>query len=246
MLIARIAKRRMVKSLHLQNIRQVEPSLVCSADDDADCNDLLIKISLAAITGAKETSLKSLVTEKESLSDARYYDVFPGEHYRLLHSLSHTLAPSSIVEIGTFTGMSAAAILDGMPQTCKFTTFDINSWREHQSHLSERDFQSGRITQVLDDLSNPDTFDKYLDLFSNSQFIFCDAPKDGIFEHKFLANLSRIRPNSSCLLVLDDIRLLNMIDVWRSIASPKLDLTSFGHWSGTGLVDMSAGLKLKA
>jgi hypothetical protein len=27
-----------------------------------------------------------------------------------------------------------------------------------------------------------------------------------------------------------------MLGVWRGIARPKLDLTSFGHGSGTGLV----------
>jgi hypothetical protein len=42
----------------------------------------------------------------------------------------------------------------------------------------------------------------------------------------------------------DDIRFVNMVDNWNAIASPKLDLTSFGHWSGTGLVDLSEPLRL--
>jgi len=37
-------------------------------------------------------------------------------------------------------------------------------------------------------------------------------------------------------VLFDDIRLWNMLDIWRSIDFPKLDLTSFGHWSGTGVV----------
>jgi hypothetical protein len=36
-----------------------------------------------------------------------------------------------------------------------------------------------------------------------------------------------------------------MIDLWRSIESPKLDITSFGHFSGSGLVDISKGLLLR-
>ena len=40
--------------------------------------------------------------------------------------------------------------------------------------------------------------------------------------------------------MFDDIRLLNMIEQWRALPRPKLDLTSFGHWSGTGLVDWNA------
>jgi hypothetical protein len=132
-----------------------------------------------------------------------------------------------------------------MPESCKLTTFDLVSWRQFRSHLSEEDFGSGRITQVLEDLSNSGTFDRHLQLFRESELIFCDAPKDGVFEHRFLANLTRVKPTSTCLLVLDDIRLLNMIDVWRAIKSPKLDLTSFGHWAGTGLVDISDGLKFE-
>jgi hypothetical protein len=37
--------------------------------------------------------------------------------------------------------------------------------------------------------------------------------------------------------MFDDTRVLNMIEIWRRLNRPKLDLTSFGHWSGTGLVD---------
>ena len=36
-----------------------------------------------------------------------------------------------------------------------------------------------------------------------------------------------------------------MIDLWVSIESPKLDVSSFGHWSGTGLVDISEGLQIR-
>jgi len=34
-----------------------------------------------------------------------------------------------------------------------------------------------------------------------------------------------------------------MIDFWRSIRSPKFDATSFGHFSGTGVVDISNGFE---
>jgi hypothetical protein len=38
------------------------------------------------------------------------------------------------------------------------------------------------------------------------------------------------------VLVFDDTRVRNMLHTWRDVRRPKLDLTSFGHWSGTGLV----------
>lgn len=36
---------------------------------------------------------------------------------------------------------------------------------------------------------------------------------------------------------MDDIRVWTMLKTWREISYPKLDLTSFGHWSGTGIIE---------
>jgi hypothetical protein len=68
---------------------------------------------------------------------------------------------------------------------------------------------------------------------------FIDASKDGTTERKLLANLETIPFRKPPLLVFDDIRLMNMVPIWRGLKYPKLDVTSFGHWSGTGLVRFS-------
>ena len=47
----------------------------------------------------------------------------------------------------------------------------------------------------------------------------------------YLSNLEQ-KPNK--LLVFDDMCFVNMIDFWKSISSPKLDVTPFGYWNGTG------------
>ena len=36
-------------------------------------------------------------------------------------------------------------------------------------------------------------------------------------------------------MIFDDIKDLNMLRFWRRLAKPKLELMSFGHWTGTGL-----------
>jgi predicted O-methyltransferase YrrM len=243
--IARVVKRYLTRRPVLRSVRHSELSILTSVDDSAQPNGLLLDLSLRAIQDARATNLGELATRNRNLPDAVYYDVYPGEHYRLLQVLARDVARRNIVEVGTFTGMSSACMLRGMSTSCKLTTFDLVPWHQFRSHLNQEDFASGRITQVLEDLSNPAAFDKYLNIFNQSELIFCDAPKDGVFEHRFLANLTRIRPTSACLLVLDDTRMLNMIDVWRAIQSPKLDLTSFGHWAGTGLVDITDGLKFE-
>jgi hypothetical protein len=37
------------------------------------------------------------------------------------------------------------------------------------------------------------------------------------------------------ILLIDGIRRWNMLRTWRMLPYPKFDLTSFGHWAGTGL-----------
>lgn len=241
--VARLVKRYLTRYPVLRAVRHSELSILTSVDDDSRPNDLLLDLGLSSAQDSLRISLGDLAAQKEHLPDAIYYDIYPGNHYRLLQVLARNLAKTNIVEVGTFTGMSSVCILRGMQASCKLTTFDLVPWRQFRSHLEEKDFASGKITQILEDLSNPVVFKKYLELFTQSEMIFCDAPKDGIFEPKFLANLTSVKPSSTCILVLDDIRLLNMIEVWRAIKSPKLDLTSFGHWAGTGLVDITDGLK---
>jgi len=68
--------------------------------------------------------------------------------------------------------------------------------------------------------------------------IFVDGPKDGIFEQRLLDNMRAASFDTKpMILILDDIRLWNMLGIWRKVSFPKLDLTSFGHWSGTGLIE---------
>jgi hypothetical protein len=178
--------------------------------------------------------------------DSCFYNVFPGEHYRFLQGLVQELAPRSVVEIGTFTGMSARVILDAASRDCQLHTYDLVPWTAFPSHLTEADFESGRLQQHLDDLANPGCFEAHLQRLNDAELIFCDGPKDGMFEYRFLQLLAGVKLSKQPrYLVLDDIRFLNMLALWRSIDVPKLDLTSFGHWSGTGLVDLSAGLKLR-
>ena len=56
-------------------------------------------------------------------------------------------------------------------------------------------------------------------------------------EHAFLRNFATLDFKRKPVVVFDDIRVWNMLGVWPTIERPKLDLTSFGHYSGTGLVE---------
>ena len=218
------------------------PSLICSIDDDPatqGCSDLIQEVLRAASIAAGLN-----LNENERLNDSRFYNIFPGEHYRLLAALVKSCQPKEIIDIGTYTGMSSRVLLDASPSAL-VTTFDLISWDAFDSHLDDKDFASGRLKQSLSDLSDPLLFEQNVAQLGNADMIFCDAPKDGNFEYKFLSNLSKaVLHRKPRLLVLDDIHFLNMKNAWSGIRSPKFDATCFGHWSGTGIVDISNGLAL--
>lgn len=219
--------------------RHYEPSLIY-APDEFGPNDFLIDLASKA---AGMAWLVPIDDVNPSLNDGVYCNIYPGEHYRLLKALAKILDPQVIVEVGTYTGMGARALMQGQSKGVVYT-YDILPWDFFESHLVQKDFDDKKMIQKLADLSNEDEFDRHLDLLNEAQIIFVDAPKDGQFEYQFLPLLKKLKPKENRLLILDDIRFVNMADLWISIQSPKLDISSFGHWSGTGLIDISQPLKL--
>ena len=103
--------------------------------------------------------------------------------------------------------------------------------------LNASDFVDGRLEQVVDDITREDGAMRHRDLLAAADLIFVDAAKDGSMEARFVRILDSIELARGPIVVFDDIRLWNMLAVWRALAHPKLDLTSFGHWTGTGLVE---------
>ena len=217
--------------------RHSEYSMIFSLDDDpARPSDYLVSVALEAVRKAREINLDDLCGR---LKAPPYYpNIWPGEHYKLLGGLMLSLKPREVVEIGTSMGLSALAMKKYLPSEAKIFTFDIRDCKSDPDYvLREGDFADGRLVQFLDDLSQPDIFLKYGGILKTADFIFLDASKDGVTEEKFLENFQRVPFRDRMLILLDDIRLWNMLKIWRDIASPKLDLTSFGHWSGTGVVE---------
>lgn len=184
--------------------------------------------------------------------DNPFANAFPGDHYRLLAGLLSVLNKKSgiksIVDIGTHYGTGTRVMLDFAPDA-EVVTFDVTSWKEFPTtFLTASDFQQngGRLVQHLDDLHHIDAFNRHKELLLNADFIMCDGPKDGNFERSFITKLSTLDfPVKPRFLLLDDIRFTTEMPLWRLIQSPKADLTSFGHFSGTGLVNISEGLKLE-
>lgn len=173
---------------------------------------------------------------KRDLPDYKYLNLNPGEHYRLLKAMVQILKPQTSIEIGTFTGLGTIALHEAGYGYVH--TFDIIPWDHLMSHLTPEHFKD-RLAQHVADLTDLVEYRKYSHLFQNADIIFMDAPKDGVFEPKMIEILLKLTPKKDRILVMDDIWFDCMQPLWRSIKCPKIDITSLGHWSGTGIVDLS-------
>jgi len=152
------------------------------------------------------------------------------------------LKPKVIVDIGTHFGTGTRVFLDYAPGA-QVHTFDITPWDKlDATYLTHKDFveHGGCLTQYIADLSDSNVFESFREILNSADFIMCDGPKDGKFENKFYTLLSTLNfSEKSRWLFLDDIRFMTEISNWRAIKNPKIDLTSFGHFSGSGLVNIS-------
>ncbi len=222
--------------------RNAEYSLLASTDDDVRPSAQLLRLGIQAIQRAADLRLDAL--------DQRFPPNFPyppslwpGQQYRLLAALAEILQPRQVIEIGTGAGVSTLAMKQYLPPDAQMATFDVAPWSRHpDACLTQADFADGRLIQHTDDLSDPAVMQRHHALFSRAELIFLDAPKDGVMEPKLLANLQQVPFTKPPLLILDDIRVWTMLKVWRGIPYPKLDLTSFGSWTGTGLVEWGRGV----
>ena len=236
-LLRQLKQRALAWSLPLPfSCRHIEHSIIAATDDDPGRpSERLLDIAIQAIDQARNIDLSWLCSR---MSAPPYYpEIWPGEHYKLLAALVMVHRPKRIVEIGTFQGLSALAMKSSAAPGSEVITVDITPWSEIPgSAFCLRDFEGGGLRQVVGDLSDARFFSMFADIISGCDLLFVDGPKNAIFEATLLRHLDSVELPAEALVLFDDIRLWNMLRIWRGIQRPKLDLTSFGHWSGTGIV----------
>ena len=166
------------------------------------------------------SSLSSCIIEEEFRN---YFLDVPGkEHYTLLAHISSQLNDVPLLDIGTYKGCSALAL--SYNQQNQVHSFDIVDARAIQNMPSNIQFYVDDILDI-----------KFKELVLSSPFILVDTLHDGIFEKQFHTFLQAISWNGT--LMLDDIYLNDaMKEYWNAITEKKVDVSSSGHWSGTGMV----------
>ncbi|HEV8293492.1 MAG TPA: hypothetical protein VGP94_16265 [Tepidisphaeraceae bacterium] len=234
------------------------PTMVMSPQVGEKNNRKLMELAMAACrVAAREVDFSDLAARPNC---KRWLTVWPGEHYKLLAGLVSVLRPKVTAEIGTAEGLSALAMKKYMPEGGRVVTFDVVPWEQiGDTILRREDFeeeksedrrqkseaeQHGQLStaahatleQRLGDLGDREVFEKHRELMESVEFLFIDGPKDNNFEWKLLEYLKTVKFRKPPILMFDDTRLWSMLRFWRELSYPKLDVTSFGHSSGTGLV----------
>ena len=148
------------------------------------------------------------------------------EHYRFLAYLGTLFDNSNIIDIGTHRGSSARA-LSALNKTNHIHSFDI---------IDKNCPAIDNITYYVDNIF--ENLEKYEELILTSRILVLDVdPHSGRDEHKFYLYLKD--KNYQGILILDDIYYFKEMrdNFWYQIPTTyKIDYTSVGHWSGTGLV----------
>lgn len=149
-----------------------------------------------------------------------YFHIESGkEHYRLLMYISTLCDNEIIFDVGTNKCMSAIAL--SYNKLNKVKTFDIVKLLPENPNIENIEYILGDSTKDID--------------LEKCPIIFLDVDHDGIYEDIFYDHLKSI--NWKGILILDDIHLNDpMKNFWNRIEEKKYDITSIGHWSGTGLV----------
>lgn len=141
------------------------------------------------------------------------------EHYRLLMYISQIFRGVLVFDVGTLECRSAIAL--SYNESTKVRSFDIRQVLPENINKDNIEYILGDCTLDID--------------FKSVPFIFLDVAHDGIYEEIFYNHLKGIKWKG--ILLLDDIHLNDeMKKFWNSITEEKHDITSIGHWSGTGVV----------
>jgi len=189
-----------------------------------------MKITLDNIT-LDALDMKSIEPKITTYHD--YFTLPSGqEHYRLLRYLAKVI-DGTIIEIGTHAATSVVAM--SADTTHPIVTYDIVN--EKHREFEDLTTVTFRLCEFSDDA-------EYRDTILSAPMIFIDAPHDGAFE---MFCYQWLKDNGyKGLTIWDDIHLNEpMRQFWSRVNLPKLDLSKYGHVTGTGAIFFGDNVEFK-
>jgi len=155
------------------------------------------------------------------------------EHYRLLAHLSTLMNNRVFLDVGTNHGCSALA-LGYNPQNRIHTVDIVNNRKEKFKKEGNITFHLGDANEMLTGV--------------RPSIAFLDADKSDDFEKSLIKNLIPIMAGSG-YLIMDDYHEYPVVQECITDLIGKgfkvYDLTEYGHYSGTHLVDLYGDLRVK-
>lgn len=204
-------------------------------------------MDLTYIDTSLVNELKNHLTHPDSIEQYRNefecaYNCFfqePGvNHYHLFANISKQINNATIIDLGTFRGLSALAW--SYNESNMVHTFDMAydyTGRHHTVYQDQRILKKCNINNYLINIFIEDIDNNMKELILKSNIIFMDAG-DHLSQKLefFLINFLKTN-NYKGLVIWDDIYLNeDMIGIWNSIPNDeKIDITKYGHFSGTGV-----------
>jgi hypothetical protein len=171
---------------------------------------------------------------EEYLVEPDFYKNRSGyNEYRLYSYLTTFVNNTTILDIGTYTGRSAVA-LSHNPSN-KVISYDIRGCIPSGHKICTKPNLEFRVKNVIDDLTP--------EFIQNVKIVMIDVDHFGTNERRILDTL--LECGYQGIILFDDIdhpelhMKIPMQEFWESVTQPKLDITKYGHFSGTGLVNLS-------
>ena len=222
--------------LYVESDHYVTTRLFSQYDEPYQPSPYLLHLALDMAREVEHVRLEELATRPAI--ESRMLLQWPGEHYKMLAALVRTLKPKRIVEIGTLHGWSALSMKEYLPEDGRIDAFDILEWNKFtDSAFQQSDFADGRLVYHVEDLTDPAVVAHNHDTLANADLVFLDGPHDGDTEYRMIENFRKVKFVKNPVFVFDDIKMNDMLKFWRDLPLPKMDITSFGHYSGTGIAE---------
>lgn len=238
-IITRIKNRlvsELLPPLPFESHQHISTRVFSQYDDPYQPSNYLVHLAADMMCDIENVKLEKLASRPQIESFMMLQ--WPGEHHKMLAALVRVLKPKRIIEIGTLNGWSALAMKEYLPADGRIDAFDIMDWQQFaKTAFQPADFADGRLVYHVEDLADPAVAARNHDLLAAADLVFLDGPHDGDTEYRMIENFRKVHFTNNPLFVFDDIKMHDMMKLWRELPLPKMDITSLGHYSGTGIAE---------
>lgn len=177
--------------------------------------------------------LSSLTRFCAWIPNPAFFTMEPGkEHYKLLASLSHQIDKPIVVDIGHYQGLSAIALSHNTSKIVR--SFDVVNCLPTGVPSVPNSLTLPNVSLTI----GTDYMKRMPEYIHDCALVMLDIDHSGRNEAIILNEL--IHMGFKGIMICDDIYLNDeMKAFWASVSLQKYDISRYGHWSGTGLINFA-------